>query len=125
MEGYVSLVDGSRMVKRSVVWLRRLVTLGEVQGRKDENGDWLLSVASLNKYKLEVEAKEEARLRNIEEGYKYPYTRPRVMAIRMMRDEIAELGASEEVVKFIDKVEKKWAKEFEAKYTKNKVVVTK
>lgn len=125
MEGYVSLVDGSRMVKRSVVWLRRLVTLNEVEGRKDENGDWLLSVASLNTYKLEVEAKEQARLRNIEEGYKYPYTRPRVMCVRMMRDEVAELGASDEVVKFIDKVEKKWAKEFEAKYAKNKVVVIK
>ena len=86
----LSLSEASKRAKRSIVWMRRLADEGRIKGTKIE-GEWALDVASIDEYVEEVQTRENQRLQKIEEGYKYPYTRPRVQAVKMIRAALTEL----------------------------------
>ena len=76
----------------------------------------MLDEASVLKYKTQIDQREIERTKRLDEDYKYAYTRPREMCIKMMRkelDEIKDAATKATISKFIAETEKKWTAEYE------------
>ena len=95
----------------------------KIRGQKDSNGDWMISIPSIQvwkKKKLDREVKRVAKLEELVNGdYKYPYTRPRVQSIQMIQRGMAEykskVGTPDEikvVLTVLARIEKIWDKEY-------------
>ena len=95
----------------------------KIRGQKDSNGDWMISIPSIQEWKKKKLAREARRLEKIEElvngDYKYPYTRPRVQSIQMIQRGLKEYGSKvansserEVILTVLARIEKIWEKEY-------------
>lgn len=95
----------------------------KIRGQKDSNGDWMISIPSIQVWKKKKLAREAKRQEKIDElvsgDYKYPYTRPRVQSIQMIQRALSENGKkvantseTQVVLTVLARIEKIWDKEY-------------
>lgn len=118
----LTLVEASRLIRRTGVYTRRLVSDGTIKAKKNESGEWRVSRASCEAYKAQAAAKEAARLKRIDDGVTYTYNRPRVDALKKVRAELEFFSKDERQVveTVLDAIEKKWNAEYEKRKTTKK-----
>ena len=117
-EKFMGLREVCKMLDRSNVWIRRLVKEGRFEGSvKDVDGEWRIKESEVLKY-LEVLKERERKYEEKKRGeFKYPYTRPSITSIRMIRTKVTnEKDMSEEERERFLMFLSKWEEEYNSEY---------
>jgi len=126
---YVTVTEAMKYMGIGTARIRQIINTTykdgsiKIEGKRDKNNDWMISLPSIHVWIQKKQAREVQRVAKVEEmisgDFKYPYTRPRVQTIKMLRTELDEngkkLGTPEQidiVQMILDKIEAKWAKEY-------------
>lgn len=126
-EEYLTISESVKLVRKSPIWLRRLLVADKsgkvvLEGKKDNEGHWLIKKSSLIKYKQESDKKEQERLQKLDEGITYNYVRPRAMSIQMVTKGLEGLTITKEELevtkRVLKKLEDSWNKDYEQKKSK-------